>query len=357
MFKRSVVTILFVLLALFLPVGATAAGGAIVFSEVTLHHPTGPDGEPMSMPKRGGLFAFRNGHVRQLTSDPADSEPSSSPDGTRIVFVRRGDIWAVRVDGSGLRQLTSGGEADSHPRVAPTGRYLVFERRLSGHRDHDLYTSDIQGNAVSSLAATAGEEREASFSPDGRQIAYVRKDEGGKNDIWSIRPSGGEARNLTRTPAANDFAPHFLGRTIVFSRGAKRLTSEASAAICSMDRRGRHVAKLVPRGRWIRLEDVSAPTRTILYSRAGGLWVKPISGPGRKIVDFPKRSSTTGVFSPDGRRIAAVESKPYGESLLTLDAAAGRRIQTLRVTLNLEGSEQPSTLGGVFIWQPTPQRR
>jgi Tol biopolymer transport system component len=357
MSKRAFFSAFLVLLALCLPAGASAAGGAIVFSEVTIHHPSGPDGEPMSRSTTGGLFAFRNGHVTQLTSDPADGEPSISPDGSEIVFVRKGDVWAVRAGGPGLRQLTTGADVDSHPRVAPNGRYVLFERRLPGHRDHDLYTSDLQGNAVSPLAATAGDEREGAFSPDGRQIVYARKDEGGKNDIWSIRPSGGEPRRLTRTSRANDFAPHFLGKAIVFCRGAKRRVSGASAAIYSMDRRGRHLAELVARGRWVHLEDVNARARRVLFSRAGGLWVKPIDGRARRIVGFRKRTSITGVFSPDGRRIAAVEWGPYGESLLTLNAATGRRIQTVSVALNLEGSENPSMLGRVFVWQPAPRRR
>jgi len=355
MFKRAAVFL--VLLALCLPVGASAAGGTIVFSEVTRHLPSGPDGEPMSRPTTGGLFAFRNGHIKQLTNNPADGEPSSSTDGSQIVFVRKGDVWAIRAGGSGLRQLTTGAELDSHPRVAPNGRYALFERRTLHRRDHDLYTVDLQGNAVRALAATSAEEREATFSPDGRQIVYARKNEGGKNAIWSIRPSGDEPRPLTHTSQANDFAPHFLGKTIVFSRGAKRRASDSTAGIYSMDRRGRHLRELVARGRWVHLEDVNARTRKVLFSRAGGLWVKPIEGRARRVVDFRRRTSTTGVFSPDGRRIAAVEWTPYGESLLTLDAGSGRRIHTVTVALNLEGSEQPSMLGQVFIWQPTPQRR
>jgi len=357
MFKRVAVTAFFALVALCLPAGASAAGSALVFSEVTRHLPSGSGGEPRPGPATGGLFAFKNGHVRQLTTDPGDGQPFSSPDGSMLVFVRRGDIWAMPAGGSGLRQLTAGAAIDSNPQVAPNGRYVLFERRLPGHRPHDLYTSDLQGDAIRALAATAGEEREAAFSPDGRQIVYAHKDQGDKNDIWSIRPTGGSPRRLTQTPGANDFAPHFLGRTIVFSRGAKRQVPGASAAIYSMDRRGGHVVKVIPRGRWIRLEDVSTSTHTILFSRAGGLWVKPINGQPRRIVDFPKRESTTGVFSPDGRRIAAINWETWGESLLTLNAASGRPMQTVRVASNLEGSEHPSSLGRFVTWQPVPQRR
>jgi len=54
-------------------------------------------------------FAVRGGHLNQLTEDPTDAEPDFSADGRTIAFVRGGDIWATRADGSGQHLLTSGG--------------------------------------------------------------------------------------------------------------------------------------------------------------------------------------------------------------------------------------------------------
>ena len=52
----------------------------------------------------GGLYAVTDGHLNQLTEDPTDTEPAFSPDGRGIAFVRGGDIYAVRADGSGQRR-------------------------------------------------------------------------------------------------------------------------------------------------------------------------------------------------------------------------------------------------------------
>jgi dipeptidyl aminopeptidase/acylaminoacyl peptidase len=344
MFKKTVISILLVLLTLALPSGASAAEGAIVFSETTRS-------------PAGGLFASRHRHVTQLTTDSADDEPSFSTDGRLVAFVRKGDIWVMRADGSNPRQLTSGDDVDSRPLIAPNGRYVLFERRAFRKRGRDLYTIALRGQMATPLVATPAKEHEAAFSPDGRQVVYVRRAGSGRDDIWSVRPSGTGARNLTRTSGVGESGPRYLGPRIVFSRSGKRRTADSYAAIYSMNRRGERVRRLVSRARMVYLEDANAPTRTILFTRGRGLWAKRVGGPDRKIASFPKRGSITGAISPDGRRIAAFHWEPWGESLSVLDAATGHFFYDVAVTLNLEGSENNSTLGRVIAWQPTPHRR
>jgi len=231
---------------------------------------------------------------------------------------------------------------------------VLFQRRERGPSAHDLYTVDLQGGAAHLLTGTPADERDAVFSPDGRQIVYVRRSKGGRGDIWSIRPSGIGARRLTRTSLVNEFAPRYLGKTIVYSRGSG-WGAESSAAIYTMDRRGKHVRRLIARAHEIRLEDVNTRTRTVLFHRPRGLWVKQLSGRSRRIVNF-KRGSTSGVFSPNGRRIAALNSGLWGESLWVLNTANGRRVKTVTSASDLEGGEGNSTIGPLVAWQPVPHR-
>ena len=72
------------------------------------------------------------------------SDPQPSPDGSRIVFVRRTtdleanrgrtDLWLVASDGEGLRRLTTHPAGDHSPRWAPDGRHLVFSSSRDGER-------------------------------------------------------------------------------------------------------------------------------------------------------------------------------------------------------------------------------
>src|SRR5215213_4676584 len=118
MFKKTLISLfgLIAVFALAIPAAASAAGGgAVVFSKAST-----VDGVA-----KGGLFAVKDGRLNQLTEDPTDTEPNFSPDGRTIAFARGGDIYSVRPDGSGQRQLTSGPEVDSLPKISPNGKYVV----------------------------------------------------------------------------------------------------------------------------------------------------------------------------------------------------------------------------------------
>lgn len=62
----------------------------------------------------------------RLTDDPGyDYAPAWSPDGGRIAFVRDGDLWVMRSNGTETRRLTTGLIVDA-PTWSPDGRHLAF---------------------------------------------------------------------------------------------------------------------------------------------------------------------------------------------------------------------------------------
>src|SRR5262245_9770712 len=108
MLKKLTITAFLVLLAAALfSAAAQAKTGAIVFSMTTVEHPCceveGKAPPPVTV---GGLYASKDGNLNRLTEDPTDSEPDFSADGHTIAFVRGGDVYAMRADGTGQRQLT-----------------------------------------------------------------------------------------------------------------------------------------------------------------------------------------------------------------------------------------------------------
>lgn len=360
MFKKSVVAVLFALLALAIPAGASAAGGAIVFSKVTEDHRL-YESEGVPLPPKapeGGLFAVKDRHLNQLTDNPADGEPSFSADGHTIAFVRAGDIWAMRADGSGQRQLTTGLAVDSRPLVAPNGRYVIFERRSTPGEPRDLYTVKTSGGTPHPVGASTNDEHEASFSPNGRTIAFVRTVVsplgGTADDIYTVLPSGRKVRRLTRTAAIDEFAPSMLDETIVYSRGESTEGPGAYADIYVMDQKGNHVRKLIAGAGSAYVEDVTANGRTILFRRDQGLWVKQLGGKGRKLTDLPDNSQINSVFSSDGKKVATFTATDDEQSLSVIDVATGRRGYT--EVVGYSSSEVTTTIGPVIAWQPVPRR-
>jgi Tol biopolymer transport system component len=360
MLKKSVVGVLFALLALVVPAGASAAGGAIVFSKVTEDHRVYESEGKVLPPKapEGGLFAVKERHLNQLTDNPADSEPSFSADGHTIAFVREGDVYAMRADGSGQRQLTAGVEIDSRPLLAPNGRYVVFQRQSAPGQPRDLYTVKTTGGTPHALVSSPYDEHEASFSPDGCTIAFVRTVEsplgGSADDIYTVRPSGIKLRRLTRTPGIDEFAPRDLDETIVYSRGESTSGPSAYADIYSMDDKGKHVHKLIAGAGSAYVEDATASGDTILFRRDQGLWVKKIGGRGRKLAELPDNSQTNSVFSSDGRKVATFTATGEEQSLSVIDVATGRR--SYAEVVGYSGGEVTTEIGPIVAWQPVPHR-
>jgi Tol biopolymer transport system component len=361
MFKKTLISVFFALLALVVPAAASAASsGAIVFSKVTEDHRIYKEGETVLPPKapEGGLFAVKDRHLNQLTENPADSEPSFSADGHTIAFVREGDIWVMRADGSGQKQLTTGVEIDSRPLVAPNGRYVLFQRQATAGQPHDLYTVKTSGGIPHALAPSPNDEHEASFSPDGCTIAFVRTIEsplgGTADDLYTVRPAGIKLRRMTHTPTVDEFAPRDLDETIVYSRGENSEGPSAYADIYAMDEHGKHVRKLIAGAGSAYVEDATANGRTILFRRDQGLWVKQIGGKGRKLADLPDNSQTNSVFSSDGKRVATFTATGEEQSLSVIDVATGRR--SYDEVVGSSGAEVTTTIGPIVAWQPVPHR-
>jgi Tol biopolymer transport system component len=353
MFKKTLIA-MFALLALVVPAAASAASstGAVVFSK------SSKVGDEV----KGGLFAVKDGRLNQLTEEATDTEPNFSPDGRTIAFARGGDIYSVRPDGSGQRQLSSGPEIDSLPKVAPNGKYVVFERRGALGGPASLYAVGATGGGLRALVSS-GDNHDAAFSPDGKWIVFVRTSASvssangaGNDDIAVVRSAGSSPRRLTPTAGVDEFAPRYFAGGIIFSRGESAAGAAAYADIYTMRSSG---SKLKPQVRGVGsayVEDVAPNGKTLIFRRAQGLWVKKI-GPtkARKLSNLPDQSETSSVFSSDGKRVAAFVQVEDEQQLVSINVETGRDSQ-LASGYNFDEGEG-TVLGPVIDWQPVPQRR
>ncbi len=348
MHYRTIVTSLIALVSLAVPAAASAAPstGAVVFSKST----------SVGGVAKGGLFAVRDGRLNQLTEDPTDTEPAFSPDGRTIAFVRGGDVYSVRPDGSGQRRLTSGAELDSAPVVSPSGRYVVFERRAAAGAAADLYAVRAMGGGVRALTSGVGNDHDADFSPDGRTIVFVRGSagpEGGSEDLYSVRPNGSGLARLTRTVGVDEFEPRFFAGGVLFSRGESSDGPAAYADVYTMRANGAKVKSLVAGVGSAYVEDVTPDGHTLLFRRDQGLWSKRI-GPAkaRKLCQLPDSSETNGVFSSNGKRVAAFVAAEDRQSLVSIDVASRRQTELAE---GFDVSAKDGTaIGPVIAWQPVP---
>jgi Tol biopolymer transport system component len=75
-----------------------------------------------------GVWLMKSGDgkvLRKLTSN--SSQPDWKSDGTRIAFVRDGDIWVMNADGSHQRRLTHDRAIEGNPVWSPDGTKIAFQ--------------------------------------------------------------------------------------------------------------------------------------------------------------------------------------------------------------------------------------
>ena len=100
--------------------------------------------------------------------------PHLSPDGEWLAHDNqvstREDLFVIKRDGTGVRQLTDDLYKDRQPRWSPDGRRIAFFSDRSGKWEIWIINSD--GSGLSQLSYAAGPVTNPQWSPDGRRIVY-----------------------------------------------------------------------------------------------------------------------------------------------------------------------------------------
>ncbi len=155
--------------------------------------------------------------VQDLLAAVRVSDPSLSPDGRSVLFVRtttdvttgdrNSDIWIVPADGSAApRELIGGAKTENSPRWMPDGRRVAFISTRDGAPQ--VYVADANGQNVRRVTSVgAGVQPPLIVSPDGTLLAVV-------SDVYPDCPD--EACNAKRH-AEDDKSPvqvHHLTRLL-----------------------------------------------------------------------------------------------------------------------------------------------
>jgi Tol biopolymer transport system component/tRNA A-37 threonylcarbamoyl transferase component Bud32 len=101
-------------------------------------------------------------------------QPSPSPDGQWLAFASRGkqeDIFIIRTDGTGLRQLTDDSYLDRAPCWSPDGKKIAFYSDRSGKLE--AWAINPDGSGLQQLTYEGrGRVWSPVWSPDGARLAY-----------------------------------------------------------------------------------------------------------------------------------------------------------------------------------------
>lgn len=236
-----------------------------------------------------------------------------SPDGTRVAFdsgtVQSGfSIVVLEADGSGPKTLSLDASLDAPPSWSPDGSALAFTTT----NDSDLAIAKADGSGRTLLVQDSTRDVAPSWSPDGSEIAFFRGSFG-QFFLYVIRPDGSGLHQLSQIPADPSVPP-------AWSPDGKHLLWGSN--------------------------DPVGYTRWGPYYR-NDVYVVGVDGVGeRRLTDSPfLDAGSYPVWAPDGRRVAFLSSRGYGNP--------NRRL----FVMNADGTceTQVTSAGDAAVLQPTWQ--
>jgi tricorn protease len=302
-----------------------------------LHHPTLSStqivfeyaGDLWSVPRNGGV-------AQRLTAgNGAASRPIFSPDGGEIAFTGsydgNPDVYVIPATGGNPKRLTYHPSADLVVSWTRDGGQVLFtSARSSASRYTQLFTVSRSGGFPTPLPLPIAAE--GSFSPDGRELAYVplnhafeiwKRYRGGRTSpIWIAKLSDSSVIQVPRDNS-NDFNPMWVDHRVFFlsDRGGPM-------SLLSYDTRSKEVSVAL-KNDGLDFKYASAGPDAIVIEQFGAIWLYELkSGTAHKVDiqisgDLPQlRPHFVNVAS----RISSADISPSG-----LRAVFGARGEILTV--------------------------
>lgn len=245
-----------------------------------------------------GIAACLLALVAATTAISAGAAPAKPRNGkisfwSDRAFRGRAQVFLMNADGSRQRRLTRLFSAKRGD-WSPDGRSLVIDGRdRPTDFDFDIFVVDAEGTGLRKVTAGPERDTQATWSPDGRSIAFTRAvSDGGPRSLWIVGADGtGAHRVADGGPAA--WSPN----------GRKLAVGGLALRVMNVDGTGSQtiVAGEAEPAAW------SPDGRQILFTswRDGNTEVYVVSADGDRLRRLTRSSGEdyAADFSPGGRRI------------------------------------------------------
>lgn len=288
--------------------------------------------------------------VLNITSGATEYAPS--PDEKHVAFVVQGEIFLTALPGGGkATRLTEDPAFDHGLSWSPDGKKIVFASDRAGHEDLYLLEADDPDTTeivkahrfrVKALTKTTEGESDATFSPDGKRIAFLKA-----GQLWTMAADGSDAKVAVSAVQVFDYTWSPDGKYFAYARSdgsyaseiyvvpvdgsepARNVTRYATFnADVSWSRRGGKIAFVGQRrtGTSMHVLSLHRPAAAAALPSSDIDWDDIHLRTARIAV-----SAEAGAISPDGEKVA-FRSTDNGGNDLWIASADGRSAS--RVTTN-----------------------
>src|SRR5215203_323468 len=163
------------------------------FTDYDVHYPSnGPD--DIVYEAGGKLYVYNISSQKQkevkinLVTDRAMVKPkmesaeklvqfaSMSPDGNRVLFQARGDIFSVPAENGFVKDLTrTSGAAERYPMWSPDGKSIAYWSDASGEYELYVMQANKEGAAKKLTSYGPGYRYDVVWSPDSKKLSFIDK--------------------------------------------------------------------------------------------------------------------------------------------------------------------------------------